>query len=495
MHLHKIVGRTVSGLLAFSLLSAPILVANTTVAAAGPGCPIGSTSIYAYYGISGDMTAVQSTALTLNAAGSFSCSGSPLTSFSWDFGDGTTGEGAVVSHTYGVGIFEPTLTIRDGLGNVAVSPFTQRITVKESNTPPAVENIALAMPNTSSFALDLRSVVSDSDQDKLHITIPLLGYPINSSYISDRQYRIYTIDSSTLRNTTLTIPYTVDDLFGGVGTGYATVQLLNTPPTATSISALVDEDTSVTVNTSPYTNDVDNDNFSLSVTQPEHGTAFVSGSSIVYRPNLNYNGTDSLTYSVSDGRASVSSTLDFTVVAQNDSPTWQTTTWEMNEDTPLTVSPLDQASDIDGDQLNIIGVRVGTENASATVNADNTVTISPAPNTSGSFYLYSTISDGTTTIQKVDTVNVAPVNDAPVIGSVSAEKLDRAGKKYVFSAQTSDVDTNETLTFSWDFGDGTKANGSSSIRHDYTRKGTYTVTVTVTDSTGATATKSISITV
>ena len=49
-------------------------------------------------------------------------------------------------------------------------------------------------------------------------------------------------------------------------------------------------------------------------------------------------------------------------------------------------------------------------------------------------------------------------------------------------------------TFTWDFGDGTTANGSPTT-HRYTRGGTYTVTLRVTTDAGLTATTSRSITV
>jgi hypothetical protein len=37
------------------------------------------------------------------------------------------------------------------------------------------------------------------------------------------------------------------------------------------------------------------------VTQPQHGTASVSGKTITYRPYANYHGSDSFTYAISNG--------------------------------------------------------------------------------------------------------------------------------------------------------------------------------------------------
>jgi chitodextrinase len=45
------------------------------------------------------------------------CSGN-LTFYTWDFGDGSTGSGATVSHTYGaIGTYTVTLTVGNGVAS------------------------------------------------------------------------------------------------------------------------------------------------------------------------------------------------------------------------------------------------------------------------------------------------------------------------------------------------------------------------------------------
>ena len=65
----------------------------------------------------------------------------------------------------------------------------------------------------------------------------------------------------------------------------------------------------------------------------------------------------------------------------------------------------------------------------------------------------------------------APVGDTPL--SVD------------FDAAGSSDPEGSTLTYSWDFGDGTTAAGSEQITHQYTVAGTYRATVKVTDNQGA----------
>lgn len=486
--------RLFPGLVAAALFCAP-LAGTFPVLAAGPSCPIDGFGVYATYGMGGDPTGVQSTTVELNASNSFACGGANIVSYVWNFGDGTTGEGAVVSHTYGVGSFRPTVTVTDNLGNTSTSRLYQTVTVKENNTAPSVQDIELSTLNTYSYDLDLRSVISDADADGLHIVLSQLDYPLSWSYDGDRQFKIYTINGSMIKNTTVTIQYTVSDQYSEGVTGYATIQFLNTAPVAGAITATATEDSFAQIDTYPHISDRDKDNLDVSISQPQNGTAYVSAGVITYQPNPNFNGTDSLTYTVNDGRASSSATVVISVAPQNDAPVWTSSSWSTSEDTPITINPLAGVSDVDGDQLRVTDARVGTPNASVTVNQDGTVTIAPNENIFGSFYLYTTISDGAGSYTRVSTISVSSVNDTPVIASLSATSVSRAGKSYQFISETYDVDRNDSLTYSWDFGDGSRSAGGSSTRHDFKRKGTYIVTLTVTDASGAIATKTVSVNV
>ena len=59
-----------------------------------------------------------------------------IVSYSWDFGDGTTGSGVKTTHIYNVvGVYTVTLTVRDNLG--ATGTATTTVTVKENQKPVA----------------------------------------------------------------------------------------------------------------------------------------------------------------------------------------------------------------------------------------------------------------------------------------------------------------------------------------------------------------------
>ncbi len=78
--------------------------------------------------------------------------------------------------------------------------------------------------------------------------------------------------------------------------------------------------------------------------------------------------------------------------------------------------------------------------------------------------------------------NVPPVADAggPYSGSVNEEITFDAGNSY-------DPGTADTLTYTWDFGDGSTATGKV-VTHAYSSAGNYTVTLTVKDDDGASST-------
>lgn len=97
-----------------------------------------------------------------------------------------------------------------------------------------------------------------------------------------------------------------------------------------------------------------------------------------------------------------------------------------------------------------------------------------------------------TTAGAVLTADVGPVNAAPV--AVAGDDLTVAAGAEVAvdgSASTDDVGVE---TYSWDFGDGTTAEGATAT-HVYSTAGTFAVTLTVTDVEGETSSDELTVTV
>src|SRR5207249_4333357 len=151
------------------------------------------------------------------------------------------------------------------------------------------------------------------------------------------------------------------------------------------------EDTQLTVSApGVLANDTDADGDTLSavlVSGPSHGTLTLSADgSLVYMPALNFNGTDSITYKASDGKAqSVAPPVTITIPPVNDAPAAPYTTHFRSEDTQLTVSApgvLANDTDADGDTLSAVLVS-GPSHGTLTLNADGSLVYMPALNFNG----------------------------------------------------------------------------------------------------------------
>ncbi|HEY4098055.1 MAG TPA: Ig-like domain-containing protein, partial [Baekduia sp.] len=91
-------------------------------------------------------------------------------------------------------------------------------------------------------------------------------------------------------------------------------------PTAAAGAQTTDEDTPVSFTLAAA--DPDGDPLTFAVTgAPAHGTVTGDGPRVTYTPAADFNGTDEVTYTVSDGRGgSASATVDLTVAPVNDAP-------------------------------------------------------------------------------------------------------------------------------------------------------------------------------
>jgi hypothetical protein len=132
-----------------------------------------------------------------------------------------------------------------------------------------------------------------------------------------------------------------------------TVVPVNDPPTCQDVAIETDEDTqgSVEANCS----DVEGDLLSYAIEdEPANGDATVDVSTLKYDPDPNFNGSDSFTYSASDGQASSApANVAVTVNPVNDPPTTPgaiTTNETLNNDGTFELNWAD-SEDVDGDSI------------------------------------------------------------------------------------------------------------------------------------------------
>jgi hypothetical protein len=217
----------------------------------------------------------------------------------------------------------------------------------------------------------------------------------------------------------------------------------NTPPVAAADTATTAEDTAVTV--SVLTNDSDANGDPLTVTgvgQAAHGTAVVNANgTVTYTPAANFNGTDSFSYTISDGHGgAASATVSLNVTPVNDAPAAAPDTATTAEDVPVVIAVRANDSDVDGDTLTITAVGQPAH-GTAVANANGTVTYTPGANFNGSDSFNYTVSDGHGgTASASVSVNVTPVNDVPTAAPDTANTAEDTPVTVAVLANDGDLD-------------------------------------------------------
>src|SRR5205807_521693 len=116
--------------------------------------------------------------------------------------------------------------------------------------------------------------------------------------------------------------YKANDGMVNNNTVTVTIAVNNNPPVATNDNAYTPQDTAATI--AVLTNDPDPDNDPLTITdvsQGAHGDVAIVGSQVQYTPHVGYLGTDSFTYTISDGYGGTASAT-VTVTVSDDDGEW-----------------------------------------------------------------------------------------------------------------------------------------------------------------------------
>lgn len=129
------------------------------------------------------------------------------------------------------------------------------------------------------------------------------------------------------------------------------VTAVNDPPTADDQNLTTDEDTSLPITLTG--SDPEGSTLAFNYTQPANGTVIGTAPNVIYTPDVNFFGSDSFTFTVSDGvNSSVEATISITVDPINDAPVADDQTLDTDEDTPLTINLT--GSDVDNAVINFV---------------------------------------------------------------------------------------------------------------------------------------------
>ncbi|SVD52721.1 uncharacterized protein METZ01_LOCUS405575, partial [marine metagenome] len=194
-------------------------------------------------------------------------------------------------------------------------------------------------------------------------------------------------------------------------------------------------------------------------------------------PALNYNGSGTVTVTVSDGNLTGSTDFTLTVNPVNDAPDLGVLSdANVAEDNTFTLAL--SASDVDGDALTFLASVDG--NGSASVSG-TTLSVTPDLNYNGDIEVTVTASDGQASGSGSFTLTVTAVNDAPVMAAIDDQVIDE-DNSLTLTLSASDVD-GDALTYSAvDGGATVDINGTTlTLTPALNYNGSGTVTVTVSD--------------
>ncbi len=286
-----------------------------------------------------------------------------------------------------------------------------------SNRRPVLAELRTTTPQDTAVTIDLLAGASDPDGDPLTLVSasPSLG---SLERLPDgRSVHVTPLTGST---EPITIRYVVDDGHAHPVTASAvvTIERGNRAPVAFATERALDENGSIELFLNGSDPDFDPLTFTI-VTPPQRGTLEGKAPQLRYTPNTGFSGTDTLAYSVSDGRStSAVATVTLTVLHRNRPPVAISRAATVAEDTSETITV--EGTDEEGDALTF-RLRSFAEHGSVVI-SENRFTYVPVANYHGPDRFTFTVSDGTlvSSFATVD-ITVTSVDDAP-----TADNLQRS---------------------------------------------------------------------
>ncbi|MFA0554693.1 tandem-95 repeat protein, partial [Vibrio sp. 10N.222.55.A1] len=327
------------------------------------------------------------------------------------------------------------------------------IDVLPINDPPVSGDLAYSIDEDGSITLtqeQLLSQASDVDGDDLSAANLTAG---DNATVTANDDGSFTITPDADFNGDIDLSF---DLSDGTETVVATADLTVNPvndiAVVEDVAYTIEEDGSLTFTDEQLlagASDIDGDELSVadvSYTGAEGVFTDNGDGTYTFAPNENFNGDVSLDFSVSDGTDTVDANIDVTVTDVNDAPVAGATSYQMNEDGTITLSPeqlIANSSDVDG-EVSLDSVSYSGADGILVQNEDGSVTFAPNENFNGDINLDVTvIDDDGATAQTTAGIEVIAVNDAPVAGNV-AYSVDEDGSitlsQEQLLANASDVD-------------------------------------------------------
>ncbi|HCE5231442.1 tandem-95 repeat protein [Vibrio parahaemolyticus] len=299
-------------------------------------------------------------------------------------------------------------------GGVSESTTVYVDVTPENDAPVAKDDTAITDEDTP-VTIDVLPNDTDVDGDKLSI---------ESASVPKEQGTVEVVNGKLVFtpaenfNGDAEITYTVTD---GALTDQATVNVTvnavnDTPVVESNVAdqTLAEDFTPYTIDLNTVFSDVDNVDGELKFSVSGNSNiqvAIVNGIATI-TPTADWNGSETLTFTATDPSGeSVSQTVDFTVTPVADIVADKAT---VVEDTPTIIKVLGNDT-FEGDgKVVSLDTNNGPANGTVSVNPDGSVTYTPNDNYVGKDTFTYVVTSGGVSESTTVTVNVTPVNDAPV---------------------------------------------------------------------------------
>ena len=339
------------------------------------------------------------------------------------------------------------MTTRDGMGGVAdderiisvtttAGPFTIATPASAALDGGVAHTVTWDVANTTAAPVSCPTVkLSLSTDGGQNFTTDLAASTPNDGTASVTLPNVSTT-TARLKATCLNQPFFA---INNANFAITPTVVVNRAPIAVSDTITVAEDSRRTA-VSVLTNDNDPEGDTITLANvgvpSQGGTVTISGSTLIYTPVVGFFGTETVSYTVSDGNNnSGTAVVTFTVTEKpNAAPNAVDDTLTVEEDSAATlISVLSNDSDADNNALTLQSLGTPSEGAAITISGSQ-VSYTPLAGFSGEETFNYTINDGEgETATATVTVTVTPKpNAAPVI----AEEMLRV---------TTDQDTNTIL--------------------------------------------------
>ncbi len=324
-----------------------------------------------------------------------------------------------------------TYTVTDGTTSVT---GTVNVTITPVNDPPVANADTLTTAEDTPATVNV--LANDSDVDNTPTSLTVTGSTNGTKgtvVCTTAGICTYTPNLNQIGPDSFT--YTVTDPGGATATGTVSVTItgVNDTPIANADTLTTPEDTPGSVNV--LTNDVDPDGPSpMTITGSTNGTNGSVGCTTAgictYAPNLNFNGTDSFTYTVFDGNTSATGTVNVTVTAVNDPPVAINNTATTLPATAVTLNVLANDSDVDGNTF-LLTSNTNPANGTVTCTAAGSCTYTPNVGFTGTNTFNYTITDSagaTATATVTITVRSCPDQPTVMVPANGATNVPTSGK-------------------------------------------------------------------